>query len=172
MPTYDWPLIQQRSGDSIESLVATLLRREYTDARQVNPSQGDGGIDILRSTPDGLEIWQVKGFTTAMTDSQFRQVKKSWDRFVEEHVTPGKHRIVRYHLVTPWTPTEERIVLFDELTADASFPCQWDSDAFIAGLADRCPETMQRFVHGEGCWSSSSARRRCSRLRRSSVANR
>jgi hypothetical protein len=32
MPTYDWPLIQQRSGDSIESLVATLLRREYTDA--------------------------------------------------------------------------------------------------------------------------------------------
>ena len=80
MPTYDWPLIQQRSGDSIESLVATLLRREYTDARQVNPSQGDGGIDILRSTPDGLEIWQVKGFTTAMTDSQFRQVKKSWDR--------------------------------------------------------------------------------------------
>lgn len=48
-----------------------------------------------------------------------------------------------------WTPTEERIALFDELTADASFPCQWDSDAFIAGLADRYPETMQRFVHGE-----------------------
>lgn len=150
MPTYDWPLIQQRSGDSIESLVATLLRREYIDARQVNPSQGDGGIDILRSTDDGLEIWQVKGFTTAMTDSQFRQVKKSWERFVEEHVTPGKHGIVRYHLVTPWTPTEERITLFDELTADASFPCQWDGDAFIAGLADRYPETMQRFVHGEG----------------------
>lgn len=150
MPTYDWPLIQQRSGDSIESLVATVLRREYTDARQVNPSQGDGGIDILRSTADGLEIWQVKGFTTAMTDSQFRQVRKSWERFVEEHVTPSEHRIVRYHLVTPWTPTEERIALFDELTADASFPCQWDSDAFIAGLADRYPETMQRFVHGEG----------------------
>lgn len=150
MPTYDWPLIQQRSGDSIESLVATLLRREYTDARQVNPSQGDGGIDILRSMDDGLEIWQVKGFTTAMTDSQFRQAKKSWERFVDKHVTPGEHRIARYHLVTPWTPTEERIARFDELTSDASFPCEWDSDAFIAGLADRYPETMQRFVHGEG----------------------
>lgn len=150
MPTYDWPLIQQRSGDSIESLVATLLRREYTDARQVNPSQGDGGIDILRSTADGLEIWQVKGFTTAMTDSQFRQVRKSWDRFVKEHITPGKHRIARYHLVTPWTPTEERIALFDELTADALFPSQWDSEAFIAGLADRYPETMMRFAYGEG----------------------
>lgn len=150
MPTYDWPLIQQRSGDSIESLVATLLRREYSDARQVNPSQGDGGIDVLRSTPDGLEIWQVKGFTTAMTDGQFRQVRKSWAVFVEEHVTPGKYRIARYHLVTPWTPTTERVALFEELTAGASFPRQWDGDAFIAGLADRYPETMQRFTHGEG----------------------
>lgn len=26
----------------------------------------------------------------------------------------------------------------------------WDGDAFIAGLADRYPETMLRFVHGEG----------------------
>lgn len=150
MPTFDWPLIQQRSGDSIESLVATLLRREYSDARQVNPSQGDGGVDILRSTVDGLEIWQVKGFTTAMTDSQFRQVKRSWERFVEDHVTPGEYQIARYHLVTPWTPTEERIAQFDELTEGASFPCQWDSDAFIASLADRYPETMRRFTHGEG----------------------
>lgn len=86
MPTYDWPLIQQRSGDSIESLVATLLRREYPDARQVNPSQGDGGIDILRPADDGLEIWQ------------------------------GKQLIARYHLVTPWTPTEERIAQFEELS--------------------------------------------------------
>ncbi|MBM0230864.1 hypothetical protein JNW91_02605 [Micromonospora sp. STR1_7] len=150
MPTYDWPLIQHRSGDSIESLVATLLRREYGDARQVNPSQGDGGIDILRSTMDGLEIWQVKGFTTAMTDSQFRQVKRSWERFVEEHVTPGACQVARYHLVTPWTPTEERIAEFNSLTEGVSFPCQWDSDAFIAGLADRYPETMRRFTHGEG----------------------
>lgn len=150
MPTYDWPLIQQRSGESIESLVATLLRREYSGVRQINPSQGDGGIDIFRSTPDGFEVWQVKGFTTAMADSQFRQVKRSWERFMEEHVTPGKDRILCYHLVTPWTPTEERIALFDELTADVSFPCHWDSDAFISGLADRYPETMQRFVRGEG----------------------
>lgn len=149
MPTYDWPLIQQRSGDSIESLVATLLRREYSDARQIKPSQGDGGIDVLRPTPDGLEVWQVKGFTTAMSDSQFRQVRHSWETFLEEHVTLGERQIARYHLVTPWTPTQERIALFDEMTAGAPFPCQWDGDAFIAGLADRHPGTMQRFAHGE-----------------------
>ncbi|CCQ46232.1 hypothetical protein ARTSIC4J27_2192 [Pseudarthrobacter siccitolerans] len=150
MPTYDWPLIQQRSGDSIESLIATLLRREHDDARQINPSQGDGGIDILRSMAGGIEIWQIKGFTTSISSNQFRQVKKSWNRFLEEHVTPGEKRIVRYHLVTPWTPTEERVTEFDELTADSGFPCQWDGDAFIAGLADRFPETMQRFTYGEG----------------------
>lgn len=149
MPTYDWPLIQQRSGDSIESLIATLLRREYSDARQINPSQGDGGIDILRVAADGTEIWQVKGFTTSISNSQFRQVKNSWKRFLEEHVASGEKRIIRYHLVTPWTPTEERVTAFDELTADAGFPCQWDGDAFIAGLADRFPETMRRFTHGE-----------------------
>ena len=148
--TYNWPLIQNRSGDSIESLVATLLRREYTDARRLNPSQGDGGIDIARSTPDGDEIWQVKGFTTAMTDGQFRQVKRSWERFVQQHVTPGRRLIVCYHLVTPWSPTEERIAKFTALTSGAAFPCQWDSDAFLAGLADRYPETMLRFTHGEG----------------------
>lgn len=149
VPTYDWPLIQHRSGDSIESLVATLLRREYPNMRQVNPSQGDGGIDVLRSTPDGLEIWQIKGFTTAMTDNQFRQVKNSWERLVEDHVTPGEP-IAIYHLVTPWTPTEPRVAQFGELTAEATFPCQWEGEAFIAGLADRFPETMQRFTHGEG----------------------
>lgn len=149
MPTYDWPLIQQRSGDSIESLIATLLRREYNDVRQTKPSQGDGGIDILRLTADGLEVWQVKGFTTAMTDKQFRHVKESWKRFVDVHVTPGAQRIVRYHLVTPWTPTEERVTQLEELTIETGFPCQWDSDAFIAGLADRYPETMKRFTYGE-----------------------
>ncbi len=112
MPTYDWPLIQHRSGDSVESLIATLLRREYSEARQTKPSQGDGGIDILRPTPDGLEIWQIKGFTTALTNSQFRQVKESWERFVEQHVTPGEQKIACYHLVTPWTPTEERMAQF------------------------------------------------------------
>lgn len=150
MPTYDWPLIQQRSGISIESLIATLLRRHYSSARQVNPSQGDGGIDILLATDAGLEVWQIKGFTTALTNSQFRQVKSSWERFVAAHVTPGEQQIAQYHLVTPWTPTEERVQEFDDLTNDATFPRHWDGEAFIAGLADRYPETMQRFVYGEG----------------------
>lgn len=138
MPTYNWPLIQQRSGESIESLAATLLRLEYLDARQVNPSQGDGGIDILRPTPDGLEIWQVKGFTTAMSDSQFRQVKKSWETFVKEHVTPGEHLIARYHprrLDTP-VAVEVRSDLYDGSTAVVAGEVKHTADGLVCVAQD------------------------------------
>lgn len=149
MPTYDWPLIQRRSGDSIENLIATLLRKEFSDARQVNPSKGDGGIDIIRETKEGTEVWQVKGFTSPLNSSQFNQVKKSWKRFCKTHVKDDA-LILGYHLVTPWTPTEERLKDFRELVYGAGFPCTWEGDAFISGLADDYPATMQRFVHGEG----------------------
>src|SRR5699024_5457525 len=149
MSTYDWPLIQKQAGERIESLIATLLRRKYDNARQVNPSQGDAGIDILRPTDDGLIIWQVKGFTTALSQSQFNQIRKSWQRFMDVHVHSGKSVVAKYHLVTPWTPTEERLEEFDQLTQGASFPAQWDGEAFIARLADDFPETMDRFISGE-----------------------
>lgn len=150
MPTYDWSFIERRSGDSIESLVATLLVLEYPDARQVNPSQGDGGIDVIRETPDGVIVWQVKGFTTALTPSQFRQVRASWARFNEEHLGEGHPPVLEYHLVTPWTPTEERIAEFRELTEGSDFPCRWDGDAYLSGLGDKYPATVHRFTYGEG----------------------
>ncbi|WP_223628651.1 hypothetical protein [Microbacterium sp. EST19A] len=150
MPTYDWPLISHRSGESIESLVATLLRLEYADARQVNPSQGDGGIDIVRETTGGVIVWQVKGFTTALSSGQFRQVKNSWLRFNEEHVGAEQPAVLEYHLVTPWTPTEERLRDFRDLTGGADFACTWDGDAYLSGLGDRHQATMHRFTYGDG----------------------
>lgn len=46
--------------------------------------------------------------------------------------------------------TAKATAQFYELTGGVQFRRQWDSDAYIAGLADRYPETMQRFTHGEG----------------------
>jgi hypothetical protein len=56
--------------------------------------------------------------------------------------------IVRYILVTPWTPTDEKLADFRVLTTDAAFPVQWDGEAFINGLADQYPDTMDRFLNG------------------------
>lgn len=147
MPGYDWVLLADRDGDAIESLLATLLIHRHRAARQVNPSQGDGGIDILLSRPEGLEVWQVKKFTSPLSSGQWTQVKDSWARFNREHVDKGD-AIYLYHLVTPWTPTRERYDDFEDLTAGASFPVQWDGEAYINGLADEFPATMERFVHG------------------------
>lgn len=84
-----------------------------------------------------------------MTASLFRQVKLSWERFFDAHVTAGARQAALYHLVTPWTPTEERIAQFEELTKDAPFPCQWDADAYVAVLEDEFPQTMRRFIYGD-----------------------
>ena len=147
MSGIDWVLLGDRDGPGIESFLAALLRQRYVDARQVNPSQGDGGIDVLRSTPHGLEVWQIKKFTAPITSNQWSQIRKSWDRFVEVYVGTGE-QIARYHLVTPWTPTEEKYAAFAALTGGNAFPTQWDGEAYINGLADEFPLTRERFIHG------------------------
>lgn len=151
MAGYDWALLADRGGESIESFLATLLNRRYPNARQVNPSQGDGGVDIVLETSAGAEVWQVKKFTSPLSASQWKQVRGSWSRFVQEWPT-DKIPVSRYHLVTPWTPTAERYDGFRKLTAEAEFPSQWDGEAFVNGLADQFRETTERFVYGPGAF--------------------
>lgn len=156
MSALDWALLGDRGGEPLEDLIATLLRLEYPDARQVNPSQGDGGVDVIRETAEGIEVWQVKKFTGPLNASQMRQVKMSWNRFWTTHVAPATPKtIFRYHLVTPWTPTEEKLADFAGITGEAEFPVQWDGAAFIDGLADKHPATILRFERGiEGAFRS------------------
>tara|TARA_R110002051_G_scaffold325547_1_gene428767 strand:+ start:19159 stop:20907 length:1749 start_codon:yes stop_codon:yes gene_type:complete len=148
MPGYDWPLLADHGGESIESLIATFLRRLYANARQTNPSQGDGGIDIILETDEGVIVWQIKKYTSPVTSGQWTNIKRSWSRFEREHVGNDKPPIRRYHLVTPWTPTDEKLEDFRELTNGAGFSAQWDGEAFINGLADQFPDTMDRFLNG------------------------
>ena len=55
----DW----SQPGETIEDLVAVLLRRENPMATQIRPSQGDGGMDVRAPFPTGgVEIFQVKKF--------------------------------------------------------------------------------------------------------------
>lgn len=151
----DWAVLGDRGGESLEDFIAKLLRREYPDAQQVTPAQGDGGIDILRRTPDGLVVWQIKKYAAPLSPGQWTKVKQSWSTFWVTHVEPTGNgetpeTIAAYYLVTPWTPTEQRYRDFANLTASATFLTQWDSDAFIQGLAEMYPEITDHFVHGPG----------------------
>ena len=143
----DWAALSARGGAALEDLIAVCLVRRHRDATQTNPSQGDGGVDVSRSDDEGLEVWQAKNFTSPLTASQWTQVERSWTRFWTNHVKTGE-RIARYHLVTPWTPTREAVARFEKLTEAASFPRQWDGEAFLEGLVDEFPESYERWLHG------------------------
>lgn len=148
MPGIDWAYLGSIGGEGIEDFVATCLRQRYPDARQTRPARGDGGIDIVRDTPDGVIVWQIKKFTAPLTSSQKQQVKKSWKRFWNTHVAAGK-TIKQYYLATPWTPTDGYLSWFEtEVTAAATFSTQWDGAAFFNGLAADYPATADRFFKG------------------------
>ncbi len=115
----DWAYLGSNGGEGIEDFTAACLRQRYPDALQTRPAQGDGGIDVYRDTPQGLVVWQIKKFTTPLTNSQKQQVKKSWKRFWETHVAPGKKTIALYHLATPWTPTNAALGFLAGLTSTA-----------------------------------------------------
>jgi hypothetical protein len=148
MPGIDWTYLGSIGGGGLEDFVATCLRQRHTDARQTRPASGDGGIDIVRETPDGLVVWQVKRFTTPLTSSQKQQVKRSWKRFWNTHVAAGT-LIQAYFLATPWTPTDGMLDWFqNEICAEAMFPVRWEGEAFFNALAADFPATADRFFKG------------------------
>jgi hypothetical protein len=148
MPGIDWAYLGSIGGEGIEDFVATCLRQRYPDARQTRPASGDQGIDVVRETPDGLVVWQVKRFTARLTSQQKQNVQRSWNRFWVTKVEPGAP-IAAYYLATPWTPTERLHDWFrNELCAKATFPVAWEGQAFFNGLAADYPATADRFFKG------------------------
>jgi hypothetical protein len=148
MPTYNWPFVMDASGEGFEEFIATAIIQRHSDARQTNPAQGDNGIDIIRETPEGIEVWQVKRFTVRPRGGQWTQIRHSWERFQERIVEPGEQTVLAYHLLTPWTPTEPALDQYRELTASASFRTDWLGIAYVNALADEFPWTFRRFMHG------------------------
>lgn len=59
-----------------QRLIASLVRLKYKDAREIRPSPGDWGIDVLVGKLTGMSlIWQVKYFIDSVGDSQKKQIR-------------------------------------------------------------------------------------------------
>jgi hypothetical protein len=99
VPGIDWAYVGSIGGEGIEDFVATCLRQRFPDARQTRPASGDQGIDVVRETPDGIVVWQVKRFTAPLTPQQKQNVQRSWNRFWVTKVEPGVP-IAAYYLAT------------------------------------------------------------------------
>jgi len=138
----DW----SQPGETIEDLVAVLLRRENPMATQIRPSQGDGGMDVRAPFPTGgVEIFQVKKFNSTLNASQLRQIKESYESLNEYRLEHGLD-VRAWHLLMPLNPTKENLEWFDELTTDAPFPCDWRGRDYLDGLAAKFPDVVDYYL--------------------------
>lgn len=104
MAPVEWTVI---SGEQAEDVLSNLLYSEHTNAVRVRPSQGDLGIDVLvpvDATGEPFDVYQIKKFANTLGDSEKRQIKKSFRRFL---VGIGRHQVPArdWYLVMPIDPT-------------------------------------------------------------------
>src|SRR4051812_7822071 len=124
-----------------------MLCRRFPHANRIRPDQGDGGIDVMVPVGDGLyDIYQIKGFTASLDDSQKQQVKKSLKR-----IAANPHVKVRdWYLVVPVNPTPtQEFMWFQPATANYEFDCHWFGLDQCVGLAAEYPD-VSRYYLGSG----------------------
>jgi len=66
-----------------QKLIASLVRVRYKDAREIRPSPGDWGIDVLVGKLTGISlVWQAKYFIDGLGESQKEQVRTSFAKLM------------------------------------------------------------------------------------------
>lgn len=146
MPRVVW---SQVGADAVEGVVGVLLCRQNPEATRIQPSRGDGGIDVLVPAPGAprtIEVYQVKSFTGRLTSSRRSQVERSLGR-LQRFCTDQGLEVSAWYLTVPITPTTGERDWFLRLTADAGFPCHWRGLDFLDGLAARYPDVIDYYLH-------------------------
>jgi len=134
-------------GELLEDVMAVLLLQERRRAQHRRPSQGDGGVDVYDPTDDeGYDVYQVKGFSSALTRGQKRKIKRSLEevRSAPRLLLPVR----RWFLVLPLDPHEGDDEWFEELTQDATFECQWLGRTFWNSEAAKHPHVVDYYLRG------------------------
>lgn len=96
-------------GDLAETVLSNLLYNEHTNAVRIRPSQGDLGIDVLvpvDATGEPFDVYQLKKFADNLEDSEKRQIKGSFRRFL---VGVGRYGMpaADWYLMMPLDPTKD-----------------------------------------------------------------
>lgn len=112
-------------GEDIERVIAVMLCSENPSVVAVRPGRGDGGLDVIVPSGDGAhDVYQVKKFAQNLTDSQKRQIEKSFTRVLKT-AEADAIKISNWYLTMPLNPTPGNRTWFDEMTKDAPFGCEW-----------------------------------------------
>ncbi|WP_346845955.1 hypothetical protein [uncultured Rothia sp.] len=138
------------SGEYIEAIIAMFIANEYPwRVEQVQPSQGDGGIDILINFSTGVNVVQVKKFSSSPNSSQKRQIKKSIDRIITD-TRVNEYNILQYYIALPSNvtlETKEEISSYGK--SKGLQEINWIDLATINGWAAKYPEIIDYYLYGQ-----------------------
>lgn len=136
------------SGEDVERAIATYICLEHPTAIRVRPSQGDGGIDVIKAINDtDIIVYQIKKFATNLTSSQKAQVKKSWESILE-HANEKNLNLREWFLVMPLDPTKENLNWFKELTNGHGVETHWLGRTQVDGWAAKMPYVGDYYFQG------------------------
>jgi len=140
---------ERQSGEDIERAIATYICLKYPHSVRVRPSQGDGGIDVIRTFEDGkVSIYQIKKFASNLTMGQKKQIENSWKRFIEYAKTEHLG-VAEWSLVLPLDPTPQNRKWFESLTGGESFRTSWIGLTEIDGWAAEMPRVADYYFNGD-----------------------
>jgi hypothetical protein len=72
------------------------LANPSLEVHQIAANPGDGGIDVCVSHPDGIDIYQCKYFRDGLKDTQWKQIRESFNAAVHKNTN-----IHSWHLCLP-----------------------------------------------------------------------
>jgi hypothetical protein len=139
----------RQTGDDVEAAVGMLICSRHRNAVRVQPSQGDGGLDIFLPGEDGRkqrEVYQVKSFCERLNSSRKRQIIRSLKEVTKTSLEEG-WKITKWHLVMPLDLTDTELRWFhDELTKDCDFPCEMNGLLFCDTMAATYPNVVDYYL--------------------------
>ena len=130
--------------EKYEEMVSVLLGRLYPDARRIDGKGGDGGRDVqIADARDGsiMGVFQLKGFTGRVGQSQRRQIERSLERAAE--LNPSK-----WTLVVPVDPNPAELRWFDSLRAKYGFSLDWCGKTWLDEKMAAHRDIQRYFLEG------------------------
>ena len=130
--------------EKYEDMVSVLLSRLYPDARRIDGKGGDGGRDVqIADARDGsiMGVFQLKGFTGRVGQSQRRQIERSLERAAE--LNPPK-----WTLVVPVDPNPAELRWFDSLRAKYGFSLDWCGKTWLDEKMAAHRDIQRYFLEG------------------------
>ena len=123
-----------------------LICSRFPNAVRVQPSQGDGGVDIFVPGRAGFAkerlVYQVKSYCKQrLNSSQKRKIKRSFHEVIRTAEDEG-WKIVRWHLVLSMDLTYNELNWLKDVTAGAEFPCEPNGLLYCDTLASHYPQVI------------------------------